>query len=567
MESSCLRRYPRGHRMKHRLCIFLIIAAALLVFAPAAMFEFVRWDDNQLITGNPYVVPPTLAGALAAWQGAYRHLYIPLTYNVWALLASAGDPGGAQGAPNPYLFHTANIALHIGSALLLYGLARKVVPWVWPAAACAILWAVHPLQVEAVAWATGMKDVLSGFLAMLALYIYVRAATAPAGRPRGRLHGWWYGLAALCLALASLAKPGVMTVPLVALAIDVGLQKRPWKRAFACTMPMAAAVIPSVVVTWLVQPTGALHLCEFWQRPFIAGHALATYLLKLVWPATLTIDYGLSPQYVLQGRWIWFAWLVPMGAAVLAWAYRPLRRQLISALAIFVFVLAPVLGFMPFLFQFYSTVADRYVYLAMIGPALALAYMLAQLPRRYAAAGGIVILTALAIRSMVQVQTWRDTDTLLENTIAANSRSYLAHTNSAAELVNHGVGLLTGAQNPSDAAAGRAMMAAGEAHLKRALEIWPDFPAAWDALSIYYLKTGRVDEALDARQKAADAFDRLPPALTEGLRMRVALAQACLKNGRREQAIANLEAFLKRNPGDAEATALLQQATTSPTGN
>lgn len=563
MELSNVRRYPRGHRMKQRLCIFLIIGVALLVFAPAAMFEFVGWDDNELITGNPHVAPPSLNGALAAWQTPHRHFYIPLTYNLWALLGSAGDPGGAQGALNPYLFHTANIALHLGSALLLYGLARRVVGSVWPAAACAILWAVHPLQVEPVAWATGMKDVLSGFLAILALYIYVVAASAPDG---GRGRGWWYALAALCLGLASLAKPGVMMVPLVALAIDVGMLKRPWKRSLACVMPMLAAVVPSVVVTLLVQPTGGMYLCELWQRPFIAGHALATYLLKLVWPGTLAIDYGLSPQYVLQGHWVWFAWLVPVGVAVLAWRYRPLRREMLAALAIFVLVLAPVLGLVPFLFQFYSTVADRYAYLAMIGPGLALAYVFARIPQRYAVAGGVVILTALSIRSAVQVQTWRDTDTLLAHTIAVNPRSYLAYTNSGVELINRGARLVPQARSEADAAAGRAMMDAGEKSLKKALEIWPEYPSAWNSLSIYYLKTGRTDEALDARQKAADAYDRLPPALNEGSRMRVALAQACLKNGRHEQAIANLKAFLQRNPGDAEATALLQQATASPPG-
>ena len=174
-----------------------------------------------------------------------------------------------------------------------------------------------------------------------------------------------------------------------------------------------------------------------------------------------------------------------------------------------------------------------------------------------------MILTALSIRSMVQVQTWRDTDTLLAHTIAVNSRSYLAETNSGVELINHGARLLTQAQNAADAAAGRAMMDAGEAHLKRALEIWPEYPSAWNTLSIYYLKAGRTDEALDARQRAADAYDRLPPALNEGSRMRVALAEACLKNGRRAQAIANLEAFLQRNPGDAEATTLLEQASGS----
>jgi len=550
--------------MKRRLSIFVIIVAVLLVFAPAAMFEFVEWDDNQLITGNPYVVPPTLGGALTAWQKPYQHLYIPLTYNAWALLASAGDPGGAAGMPNPYLFHTANIILHLGSALLLYGIARRVVGSVWPAAACAILWAVHPLQVEAVAWATGMKDVLSGFLAMLALHIYIRGATASS---RSRLHAWWYVLSGLCLGMASLAKPGVMTVPLVALAIDVGLLKRPWKTVLGCLAPMLVAVVPSVVVTMLVQPTGGLHLCELWQRPFIAGHAMATYLLKLVWPGALSIDYGLSPQYVLQGRWIWFAWIVPLCVAVAAWSYRPLRRELNSGLAIFVLVLAPVLGLMPFLFQVYSTVADRYVYLAMIGPGLALAYLLERAPRRYAVVGGVVVLAALAARSMVQVQTWRDTDALLEHTMAVNPRSYLAQNNLGTLLINRGARLLRQAQSQEDAAGGKAMMDAGESHLKKALEIWGDYPAAWDALSTYYLKTGRIEEGLDTWQKAVDAYDRMPPSLMERSRMRVALAQACLRNGRREQAIINLKAFLQRHPGDTEATELLHQATPSHSGN
>jgi tetratricopeptide (TPR) repeat protein len=165
------------------------------------------------------------------------------------------------------------------------------------------------------------------------------------------------------------------------------------------------------------------------------------------------------------------------------------------------------------------------------------------------------------------VQTWRDTDALLEHTITANPRSYLGQNNLGTLLINRGAQLLTQGQSQADAAAGRAMMDAGELRLKKALEIWPDYPAAWNSLSIYYLKTGRIEEALDTRQKAADAYDRLPPVLMEGSRMRVALAQACLKNGRREQAITNLKAFLERNPGDAEATTLLEQAMASPPGN
>ena len=90
----------------------------------------------------------------------------------------------------------------------------------------------------------------------------------------------------------------------------------------------------------------------------------------------------------------------------------------------------------------------------------------------------------------------------------------------------------------------------------------PDTSAGFE-----FLKTGRIEEGLDTWQKAVDAYDRMPPSLMERSRMRVALAQACLRNGRREQAIINLKAFLQRHPGDTEATELLHQATPSHSGN
>jgi protein O-mannosyl-transferase len=163
-----------------------LLALVLLAFAPAMGAEFVRWDDSVTLHHNPRLNPPSWRNVAFYWNDWRRGengLYVPLTYTVWSALAWAGrvdqpDPAGIQ--LNPWVFHSANVALHAAAALvvleLLALLLRDRTParaWRRAAWIGAAVFAVHPLQVEPVAWASGTKDVLGGLLSLVAIWVYV----------------------------------------------------------------------------------------------------------------------------------------------------------------------------------------------------------------------------------------------------------------------------------------------------------------------------------------------------------------------------------------------------------
>jgi tetratricopeptide (TPR) repeat protein len=155
----------------------------------------------------------------------------------------------------------------------------------------------------------------------------------------------------------------------------------------------------------------------------IAGDALAFYFSKFVWPAWLGPDYGRSPAFVIEQAWRWLLWLLPIAALGL-FAALPGRRQWLAAAAIFVAALSPMLGLIPFAGQNASTVADRYVYLAMLGPALALAgWLAARSGWRYFVPVA-VMLAVFAALDFRQVGVWHDDDAWTARTLEVNPRSW-----------------------------------------------------------------------------------------------------------------------------------------------
>jgi hypothetical protein len=163
-----------------------------------------------------------------------------------------------------------------------------------------------------------------------------------------------------------------------------------------------------------------------WARPFIAGDALAFYLGKLAWPVGLCADYGRTPEEVLGHAWGYLTWLAPAVLGVLVWRGRARRPMLLAAAALFSLGLLPVLGFVPFIFQQFSTVADRYAYLALLGPAVALAWWLSTQRRPAAGVATSAVLAALGFLSAFQTLHWYNNGTFWTHTIRHNPRSWLA---------------------------------------------------------------------------------------------------------------------------------------------
>ncbi len=217
-------------RSSHLLTRAVLVVAILLVFWQASGYGFVNLDDDRTVALNPLMNPPTLHSLKVWWTQPCLQLYDPLTASVRggvAVLAQAPPDPNTGYTLNPRVFHRVNLVLHVGVTLVVYQLLLCCRVRPWPACGGAMLFAIHPLQVEPVVWITSIKDLLFcgfGFLAIwrfLAAIDAVPATPASDATPRDR-RGQGLGnylFATICLLLAMLSKPTAVILPLVSLPL------------------------------------------------------------------------------------------------------------------------------------------------------------------------------------------------------------------------------------------------------------------------------------------------------------------------------------------------------------
>ena len=447
----------------------ILVAATLICFGNAATAEFTSWDDPFNIWNNPRLNPPTVQNVAFYWTHAAHSLYIPLTYTVWALLALfARVSADAQGISlNPWVFHSANIALHTLSVLVVFRILNQLVRDRRAACIGALLFGLHPVQVEAVAWAAGLKDVLCGLFSLTAIcqYLHWRAAHTPSPCTQGEGRGEgpiahhksqigilktltltlsrstgrgdtsstgregkhaYYALATIAFVAAMLAKPSALTVPIIAFAIDRWLIRRPLRTIIAGLAPWAALSSVCAIIAASVQPAIGIPAAPLWARPLIAGDSLAFYLYKLVWPIDLAIDYGHRPAVVMRHWWFFIMWIIPLALGGWLFMNRKRRPELFVAGNIFLAGLLPVLGLVTFDFQYYSTTADHYLYVSMLGPALAGAWAITRFNRTILLVAASILLALFGVRNGLQSRTWTDNLALFSHTIDVNPDSFMA---------------------------------------------------------------------------------------------------------------------------------------------
>jgi protein O-mannosyl-transferase len=430
--------------MIERFMPALLIIAVLAVYALCVGAEFISWDDPVNVTANPHLQSPAMESIGWFWSNPYEKLYIPLTYTIWTILAKVsvvGAPGTEGVELNPFVFHAANVICHAIATVLVFHLLRRVARNVWVCAAGAMLFAAHPVQVEAVAWVTALRDVLSGALALGAVWMFLEAAqpvpidnNASKNRKRlGELQAqpwarWeFYAASTLLFALALLAKPSVVAaVPLVLILHWLSPTHR-WRVVIALLVPWLILALIDVLITRNVQTLGPpADGGRWWLRPLIAGDALAFYLYKLVLPIRLGLFYDRTPQAVIEHGWIWFTWIFPVVVfGLVCWFGRKVRWP-VAAVLLFIAGVLPVLGLIPFAFQTYSTVADHYLYLSMLGPALALAMGMSAVssmrikPAALACGAMFLILCGLTV---AQTRYWHDSTSLFYHAYVVNAQS------------------------------------------------------------------------------------------------------------------------------------------------
>jgi Tfp pilus assembly protein PilF len=412
--------------------VTLVVVIAIVYFRTFSA-GFVKFDDDFHVYANPFLNPPTFSSVARLWTHAYQQLYVPLAYTIFAAIARlAGVPAhtdssiGSTVSVDPNTFHVVSVAVHVVNAWLCFRLVRRLTGRTQVAWLTSLIFALHPLQVESVGWISELRGLTSAGFALLALNVFVlsRQATEQA---RSRK---WLALSALLVACAMLCKPSAAVVPLIALAIDRVVFKTSWAKALTTGAIWLAVVLPFIWITRSIQGVPLVGRSLWWQRPFISGDALAFYLFKTLVPIDLCVDYGRTPGWLMSHGWAYLIWVVPATLFVLAYLARRRRPLIWLGALMFVTFLLPTLGLVPFAYQSFSTVADRYSYLALIGVGLMIAGVVEEVHLQTIARRGVaVVLVALAVLSFTQSRHWLTSPAFLRHTIDVNPSAGFAYSN------------------------------------------------------------------------------------------------------------------------------------------
>jgi len=523
------------------LALLLIVVFTVVVFRGVGGNTYV-YDDKINVVSNAHLAPLSWENLTWFWTTPYANLYVPVTYSVLALeakLAAKTDETSGRVTLDASVFHYGNLAFHVANAALVLLLLRSVVGHTLPAMAGALLFALHPLQAETVNWITETKGLLATLFGVLAVWQYWLFAagnrhvlsSTPCGvtiSPSPSLRWLHYAVATIAFGLALLSKPSAVAVPLVALVLDAGLLRRGFVATIVPTAAWFCLGLVTVVVTRGEQTLANFqYVTPLIDRPLVAIDALAFYLEKLSVPGWLCIDYGRQPSYVLGQGWRYAAWLVPLlfvGLLLLL----PDRRKWLVFAAVFVAGLFPMLGFVPFGFQDISTVADRYAYFAMLGPALALAWTVERYDRRAVIVAVAVALLVLGSLSHLQTRYWHNSRSLFEHVLTVNQRSVTAN------LV---LGNLVSGSNPTDAAR----------YFRAAVEIAPNHAGANGSLGTMLFVMGELREAI---QHLRTSIETKP----DNYLAHFYLAQALASRADYAEAQTHYEQTLQHNPRFTTAT-------------
>ncbi len=487
--------------------IFLLILIPFIIFFPAVNYEFV-WDD-YLHQNHPSLQKVSTQSLLQIWQKPYVGMYIPVSYTTWALLKN-------ETGFNPYPYHLANITLHILNGLLVFALLHYLSKNPWGSFFGTLLFLLHPLQVESVAWVSELRGLLSSFLGLSALLLFLIYI-------KERAHISLYIIATLFLLLSLLAKPLGAVIPLFAATLAIFFHQTSPRKLLLTLSPWIIITLIIVITTKLAQPTQALEFVPpIALRPFIFADAFNFYLSKLLWPFNLCVSYGRTPEHIINQSHFLLA-ILPLLALSVTLYYQKKLSPLIVPLAIFILGFLPVSGLIPFAFQNHSTVADRYLYLSLLGPALLLSE---KYSKKYLLLA-IILIFFLSYRTHTQLPTWQTPEKLWHHAITSYPNQTMAYNNLGKAYEKQG------------------NLPQAIQYYEKALHQAPNSATAHNNIGTILEKQGKINQALEYYQRSLNLDIHIAIAHYN-------IANALEKQGKVQEAIKHYKQALKIEPHHLE---------------
>jgi protein O-mannosyl-transferase len=519
----------------------LLLFITIIVYQPVWYAGFI-WDDDVFLTDNP--VLKQADGLYRLWFTASTPDYFPMTSSMlWLEWCLWGN--------HPLGYHLVNVLLHAFSAVLWWRvLLRLKIPGAWLAAA---IFALHPVNVESVAWITERKNTLAMFFYAAVLLSYLKFEDT--GNRR------WYGFALAGFALALLSKTAVAPLPVVLLGLAWWRRGRvAWQDVRRSVPFFLLAAALALVTIWFQSHQAIGHTVvrtdNFWSRLAGASWAVWFYLYKALLPLNLIFVY---PRWQINARNVlsYVPLLLLLAALVLFWRKRQSWGKAgLFGLGYFVLMLLPILGFLDIYFMRFSLVADHWQYFAIIAPiALAAAFIRTRVP-------AVALLLVLGVLTWNQCRMYADVETLWQDTLKKNPDCWMAQNNlgralsqerqtgEAIECFKKAIEI-----EPHNAEAynnlGYALFQNGEAdkaitYLQQALAIKPDFAEVENNLGAVLFQKGEVDEAMTHYQKAV----AIQPDFAEAYNN---MGNIFLQKGQVDEAIAQYQTAIKFNPDFADA--------------
>jgi tetratricopeptide (TPR) repeat protein len=558
----------------------VVVLATVFLYWPALQAGFVDFDDGQYVANNPRVVHPSLSGAIAFFTEVrapttVAGYYQPLTMASLMVDSAMGgkvvDAYFGPGVPDPSPFHRTNVLLHALNAVLVMLIARRACGGVVAPALAAMVFAMHPIQVESVMWISQRKTVLATAFALMSVWCYLRGAEPDdAGRNRSKV---WYIAALAAYALAMLAKPTALLLPFVLLMLDVWPLRRFSLRRVGPMVPFFAVAALGGWIAAVSQTNtvglGVVSIDSLSKAATMAGivaYNIAMYARNIVWPSDLNLIYPLPAMSAFSQASVWgvaAAGLVIMAAWIASFRVsRPVFVGVGSALLLVGVALGPV-QFMQ------SSIGDRFVYLPLALLVLPLAQGLSRFlsganksesesesrrpPTAATSRGGgrTIVLTATAVaiallarQTMQQQGMWWSPELLWTHVLDAHPDNALANSGLAKVYARNGQQLIASGRLGD----GIASLEEAVRRMSRAVDAEPGDGAHRRDRADFLIDLRRYDEAVADAEKAA-ALEGGPDVLGFG----IVLARAYAFAGRPDDARSVLQRMEQAGRSEVDA--------------